>query len=98
MAAMVRASTSGGEKAASLVPKALRAKRWRLSVELHLSVFAPPSSFASRNEPNPKAINAQPRCILVNCHGSKETHRSAQLRPPVFTSTVLLKRSKGISA
>jgi len=29
---MAQASTSGGEKAASLVPKALRAKRWRLSV------------------------------------------------------------------
>jgi len=81
---MARASTSGGEKAASLVPKASRAKRWRLSVELHLSVFAPPSSFASRNEPNLKAINAQPRCIPVNCHGSRKPYRSAQLRPLVF--------------
>jgi hypothetical protein len=68
---MAQASTSGGEKAASLVPQALRAKRWRLPVAQRLSVSMPARSFACRKEPCPEAIDARPRCIPVNTKGSE---------------------------
>ncbi|CAI8914080.1 hypothetical protein EMIT0P100_20761 [Pseudomonas sp. IT-P100] len=77
LAAMAQASTSGSEKAASLVCSGPRAKHWRLPVERDLSVIAPPSSFASRKEPDLRAINAQLRCIQMKYQAHEKPHRPA---------------------
>jgi hypothetical protein len=94
---MAQASTSGGEKAASLVPRPLRAKHWRLPVDRDLSDIAPTSSFASRKEPDLRAINAPLRCIQMKARLTKNLIAQPDCARR-FLIDFLTQTSQGISA